>query len=354
MTASPKPDRRHRMSGQINVLQYGRAIAALAVVVFHARAATIDFAGLPLPGWIEAFVSRGYLGVDFFFVLSGFIITHAHTDDPRGALAATRYMSKRLRRIYIPYLPVSIAMIALYEMLPSVSAANRDWSLATSLFLVPTGHPPALQVAWTLVYEMVFYSIFLLSYFFRHFEIGIGIWAVSILATWIIGWEPSLAALKFVLAPMNLEFIAGMAAATAARRLRMSSFPICLAMSLIGVAAFLWSGGDGNTRVLFGLSLAPLVLSLVLLERQGAIPTMRLALVLGNASYAMYLVHGPLQSVAVRALAGLPHWLPTLTICAAVGALGGIAYHYILEKPALARLRLPIEHNKRTLYVGPS
>ena len=68
--------------------------------------------------------SYGLLGVDFFFVLSGFIIMYAHMDDERNTASVKRYAFKRLARIYPAYLPVGLGLIALYAALPGLSAAG--------------------------------------------------------------------------------------------------------------------------------------------------------------------------------------------------------------------------------------
>jgi peptidoglycan/LPS O-acetylase OafA/YrhL len=70
-----------------------RAVAVLSVVLFHA--------GLP-------FTSGGYVGVDVFFVISGFLITGILTDDlARGRFSLIGFYERRARRI----LPALIAVI---------------------------------------------------------------------------------------------------------------------------------------------------------------------------------------------------------------------------------------------------
>src|SRR5689334_14287783 len=184
------------MHKQINTLQYCRAVAALAVLFAHAMIATAAFVAPP-PGVIQTLAMKGFLGVDFFFVLSGFIIMHAHMDDARTAGAAMRYAIKRLRRIYIPYLPVSIGLIVLYLLVPTVSRGNRDWGMLTSLTLFPTSHPPALVVAWTLSHEILFYSLFLVRYFSRHGTAFVLAWAVGIAAAAAHGRSHGIAVLDY-------------------------------------------------------------------------------------------------------------------------------------------------------------
>lgn len=74
----------HPSPSVISVLQAGRAIAALAVV-FHHAAAYAEENLEPLPAALGALAGRGYLGVDFFFVLSGFIIYRTNLGKPPTA-----------------------------------------------------------------------------------------------------------------------------------------------------------------------------------------------------------------------------------------------------------------------------
>jgi len=102
---------------QVQSLQVFRGFAALAVVSHHAALSTNGFVGT-LPEPFTTFFNMGHFGVDFFFVLSGFIIMYVHMDDNCTPTALQRYTFKRLSRIYPAYLPVGVALLVLYALIP--------------------------------------------------------------------------------------------------------------------------------------------------------------------------------------------------------------------------------------------
>jgi peptidoglycan/LPS O-acetylase OafA/YrhL len=85
-----------------------RAFAALSVVVFHYQAWYLSSAVFPY----------GYLGVDLFFILSGFVISYAHQRDfaSLSIRAAAAFYGLRLARIYPVHIAVLIAMIAMVSL----------------------------------------------------------------------------------------------------------------------------------------------------------------------------------------------------------------------------------------------
>jgi peptidoglycan/LPS O-acetylase OafA/YrhL len=136
---APKSElpRAEKAKAKLGSLEVGRGIAALAVVMHHAGQASDAFTSSDYGGLFH----WGMYGVDFFFVLSGFIIYHVHQKDRLDASAAPSFLIKRLRRIYIPYLPVTIVLIAAYLALPGLSEGNREWGWFTSLTLLPSEAP---------------------------------------------------------------------------------------------------------------------------------------------------------------------------------------------------------------------
>ncbi len=67
---------------EIRPLQYGRGLAALFVCLFHYEGAMHHYADAAAWSKYFDFIFRaGHSGVEFFFILSGFIIFHAHRRD---------------------------------------------------------------------------------------------------------------------------------------------------------------------------------------------------------------------------------------------------------------------------------
>ena len=104
-------------------LQGCRAVAAALVVLFHlggtfAQDRYFGFKALDGPfAWGDA-------GVDFFFVLSGFLITLAHRRDFGRPAELSRYLSKRALRIYPTYWVICLAVCHSSTSLSGISATG--------------------------------------------------------------------------------------------------------------------------------------------------------------------------------------------------------------------------------------
>jgi exopolysaccharide production protein ExoZ len=314
----------------INSLQAGRAFAALAVVCYHSLLSAEAFAGPALT--LNAIFGYGYLGVDFFFVLSGFIIYHSTSG--RGKSAAA-YGESRIRRIFLPYLPIGLAVALLYTL--GIGGSQHPWGWLATLTLAPVLPGPALSVAWTLQHEMVFYVIFGLLYFTNTLLVGCIFWAAAIVGLYLLGIDGGIP-----LSLLNLEFMMGICTAILARR---QWGPAWLyAVAVVPLALWIALGASNAHSVLVGASLALLILPTVQMERAGRCSVPGYMVFLGAASYAIYLIHNPVLSVMARVMSRFgPESMIIVGFAASTAA--GCAYYVWIEKRLM---RLPsFERRKR-------
>lgn len=321
-------------------LQAGRGIAALVVLFHHACNGVLRQGGA-LPDWLVSLCGYGYLGVDFFFVLSGFIIYYVNQPRHQRDGFAQDYIRSRLLRVFVPYLPLGILVGLAYLALPRLASGENNWGWFSTLTLLPSTAYPALAPAWTLQHEILFYGIALFAFLTRSFlklSLVVFLAAAAVRIFYPMGYK------AFGL--IDLEFLFGIVAAWCFmnRRATWNAALVAAGFAMCGlffvIDSRLWS-------VIFGLGLALILLPLVRAERAGLVRVGPILLLLGEASYALYLVHYPLVAgiarLATRYGSGF-----SFTIICIVSIAVGIGYHKIFERPALAWCRRWRAHSKRT------
>ena len=155
---------------EFRCLQLFRGLAALFVLLFHVDViSNLRFSTRFAGGHFSA----GHLGVDFFFVLSGFIIWHVHAKDMGFAGRASSYLLKRVLRIWPLVLLLTTAKLGYMFFLGGAGVGAGKGSaevVICSYFLLPVteslGGKPLLDSAWTLPYEMLFYLAFAVGILF--------------------------------------------------------------------------------------------------------------------------------------------------------------------------------------------
>ena len=140
-----------------------RGLAVFLVFLVHYSTLVQPWSGVDGfgPGLLHTAHTIGNAGVDLFFVLSGYLIY--------GSLIAghqrfSRYVMRRLRRIYPTFLAVFAIYIALSQVFPNENkiprgAVDAAVYLSQNLLLLPGLFPiePLITVAWSLSYEMFYY-----------------------------------------------------------------------------------------------------------------------------------------------------------------------------------------------------
>lgn len=336
------------MRPTLSNLQALRGLACLAVVLYHV-------AGWELLVWPRFYLLWpvrwfGFAGVDLFFVLSGFIITHAHWRYLGTRQGLGTYLWRRAWRIYPPYwaallLAALVALIFTGENAFTREYLHTSWDMGV---LLPRAEGYALlPVAWSLVYELMFYAAFTLALVVpRRVTLLLAmLWALAVLALGTRITQPH--ACTFTLSPFVLEFLGGAAIARCValgwHRHARTCLGGAVAWGLLGGGIFHHSNpdilaGDLPRRVLvFGPVAVLVVYAAVAGEHTGTIRLWRWLRPLGDASYSIYLLHLPMGTVALFLTWGISHGLfPHLVwLFAMVGAgvLGGWLFYRGVEKP---------------------
>jgi exopolysaccharide production protein ExoZ len=339
---------------RINSLEVGRGLAALAVVVFHANASSRFFGG---PNFLFLRVLEH--GVDFFFVLSGFIIYTAHGDDIGKPHRLANYLKKRIIRLF-PLLWFTVGAAFIARVLAS-SGQNIDPSLLLrSALPYPTLSAALPQVIWTLRHEILFYAAFGLLIYSRKMGValfcvwilGVGLQAIAALAYRPLGGSASL-----VLSTYTIDFLLGIGLAAYHRRRHApcSAVPLCIGLTVLValLAATIQFDLSRNATTdyvspvaivwtsVLGLGFAMVVHGLARME--GFVGDRNLFVALGSYSYALYLVHTVVNSVMQRIAGFLPQGLTRIGaghLLLVVSGIGcAILAHRYVEVPIARFLR---------------
>lgn len=329
-------------------LQAGRAIAALMVVFYHLSTSIWGVAKY-FPHQFAASFSFANSGVQFFFVLSGFIIFYIHRDDINQPAAFFGFLRKRFIRIYLPYWIVLAVVIPVALSVTRWGEGHETEPLAlfTSFFLLPFPLSPILHVAWTLKHEVFFYAVFALC--IVNARVG-----VTIMVAWQIGCAVALPfgeipfPLNFVFSPNNILFGIGMVTAYLVMNWRI---PAPRTLMVAGIVLFFATGLhsvyakdmlQGSVYILgFGVASAIAMIGAVTAEKAGLLPVPKLLVLLGDASYAIYLIHFLVLTLGMKILFAtrLSYVLPetvSFSLLFAVAVVVGVAFHLLIERPALA------------------
>ncbi len=346
-----------------------RAFAALSVLLYHCMYG----AGLPPLGsdLLRNYLVAGFVGVDFFLVLSGFLL-FLPVAAARGRFGDIRsYALRRVTRILPAYYVALVATVGLLLFLSRTKAYGLTrHDLALNLLLHATflqhnvgaalGLPEGFGIngaVWTLSIEALFYLLLPLVAvrFFRRPVIGLGL-GLAIAAAWRLAVAhsalhvaslPGVAtagATRVILITQFPSFAGhfalGMMAAWLFVKMRRSRFAgspwtvmiqvlglsgIILSMELIGHRDLAKTAGPldhWTTTTPLALSFAVLLLSTALAPRWAQWPvTNRVARRLGDISYGIYLSHLLFVELALTAL----HFFPAGNLVAFLRMVGFVA-----------------------------
>jgi exopolysaccharide production protein ExoZ len=346
-----------RSQGKIEIVQAMRGIAALLVVMWHAS----RYFGPYGSGWAgPAFAPGANLGVDLFFLISGFIMVITTRSNDGTSAYAIRFTIRRFARVWPTYAVSSLLVLALNRQLTAYLSSDAGWALLRDIFFIPAANsgevPPVFAypinpVGWTLNYEMYFYTFFAVSLAFgsrRWIVLAAWLLGTLVMLPLVLGARPAVSAsvdyglrgyIGLITNPIVWLFAAGCVIA----RIYQSSFvvnskPALKAAMLLVVAVVLvqyWSRHKiGHGIFQWGLTLAPLLLIFSVASKTMRIDVPRPLTYLGDISYSLYLLHlftqqgfdGLVLRLGLNWSAG---FLPFFLTTAASIAVAGLSHRYL-------------------------
>jgi exopolysaccharide production protein ExoZ len=341
------------------LVQILRGVAALSIAALHAQHDAVALAAATGTVWVPPLHIPWAAGVDVFFVISGFIMVHAsqdlfHREGARGA-----FLARRIARIVPLYWAVTTLYLALAVVAPGLlnSELLAPWLVLASYLFIPAERPdgivqPLYSLGWTLNYEMFFYALFALAIVLPYRR-AIAALAGTIFALVALGSvyrlpEP----LAFWTSPILLEFAFGLALG----HLRAQGVTIGraaqVALSTAGLALLALdltdpAGGVAVPRVLAWGAPAAFLVAAAALGRDGLSSrnaATRFGVALGDASYALYLLHpfairGVRSVVAASGLGSALGPAGFIPIALAAAILASLFVHRTFELAATAWLR---------------
>ena len=350
-----------------------RFFAALHVVIFHFLAMQI----LGGPGWYQKLASIGYVGVSFFFVLSGFILVYTYAGRP---MIPKEFWRARFARVYPAYV-FSLLFTApwFFFAVLTMNIPFFAWAKA-HLKLILVMVPSLLQawvpqaalswnpVAWSLSVEAFFYLLFpfLLVFLVRRsqpqlFLIAAGSWlaTLALSGSYVLLNPDHLAvvnadvlgafwlnALKFNPLARLPEFLLGMACGFLFLRSRRDSkFATRVVFSGIAVFAVVVAFSTAIPypilhTALLSPAFAAIIYGLALRPSWGAFLENRLLVLCGDASYSLYLLHSMIMGMYFYSQTGqVVHktFLGVLVFVLLMLAISMLVYRFI-EEPARRKL----------------
>lgn len=314
--------------GRVVLVDYLRGMAALAVAWFHLTNT------YPAASATRRTGTYGWLGVEVFFVISGFIIPWSMSLGHAGGLGAYgRFLARRAIRVEVPYLASIVLVIGLWSlasMVPSFRGEDPTWTLEQVLlhlfYLIPFSDQVWLQpVYWTLAYEFVFYLFIGLAFrpiVDRGDSAPFLLCAVCVLTAVSIGILP----VRFPL------FLVGCAAY---RRLKRRG-SVSETATVMAAAAVVMISRGALASAAMGLAAAVLIVFGAGFRLTGSAHAW--LMYLGAVSYSLYLLHVPIGGRIVnlgkRVLSGAPQELVISLTALAVSVGAAWAFFRLVELPS--------------------
>ena len=342
-----------------------RGIAALLVVLTHER---YFLHGTPSESLAEALLRPGAMGVDLFFLVSGFIMVYTTTDSDGSPRYTATFLIKRFSRIWPVYVVVALIGVLVEKGPNWFLVYDNIFAMAKSLLFLPidAAKPPyydlPFAIGWTLNFEAYFYLVFGATMLLRRLRwiaffgwLALTLIALPLATCGLVSLDVQAnygfhnGYLNQITNPIIWDFAAGVIVGHIYRsRVTFSGGLVATNAALLAMVVSIWGIYSGvvdfHGIAKWGAPAALGMLTLAIVSKGRVLHVPRLLMWLGDISFSLYLVHIIVLGLMTRILTGMGleplthtwwHILLTVSISLSIASFS----HRILERWLSERLR---------------
>ena len=352
--AAPSPD---RQGGRLYALDLLRFIAALTVVLYHytARGRGWHTSEQALFPNLHSVTVYGWMGVELFFLISGFVICMSSWGRRVGS-----FFVSRVTRLFPAYLVAVLLTASVLAKWPVLGLAYSKDTVLTNLTMLatPLGVQQVDTVYWTLAIELHFYLLFaLVVWRGLTYQRAVGfcvVWTAA--AVFVPTFAPGFAG-QILVTQYSAYFVAGIAFYL------MHKYGPNLLLGCIVVVSYVLAtheilgdvdqqrtaaGNQQSLTIVYGLLAVFFVLMALIATGRLSWIRGRWTIALGAVTYPLYLIH---QDIGYAVLNRLDRRVDAhillITLILAMIALAWLI-HQIVEKPLAPKLRRGLRQSLRT------
>lgn len=330
----------------LHSLELFRGLFAVMIVMSHNTTFYFDIYN-EMPFGAKSSAGR----VEFFFVLSGFIMLTIHRFEIGLASKLKHFALKRVARIYPFYILVLLLMYSSPDLLLHFKSDYPTWKTVIKDLTLLVNYDRTMGVVWTLEHEIVFYFMFATLLLNKHL-------GVTVLATWFVAIIyvnfviDSTFATSFFLSTYNLGFFIGLAVAQllyvnkeflSARLLLVFGVLSYIVVSVIDINGF-YDLSQQTRRFMFEGAGAAIIIGGVYTERRMGFTRFWIAKAVGKASFSIYLTHLIFNVLIYNVMKeiGVLQYMNcfvSASICVATSVVGGCILSKYIEVPLCTYVR---------------
>lgn len=298
MTAAPETHSPPSHDGRFMALDGLRGVAALVVLILH----------LSSLAWL---VPHGYLAVDLFFIMSGFVVAHAYGGRLKAGWSGGAFLRARIIRLWPLYLLGTCIGAAMYlgSVNDAVGVVGLGVLFAAAAMMIPVPLDAGSQVfilnppAWSLFFEMaanIVYACVARRLSDRALQVVVSLGAVAVLVAFLMAGKGSIGQHGWSLAGGLARIAFGFPLGLLLHRLWIAGrltfrLPVgWIVVAFIAVVAAPDLGGwNGLLDAVAVLTILPLLAVAAVTARLS--PRLQVAAAFVAAlSYPLYILHGPI------------------------------------------------------------